>query len=129
MNNMYTAAIAASILALAAPAAAFTIQNPIEVQSVLASQGHEETPGVVRIARGSGAPHIHIGRPLPTSMWVRQAAPPLRWENAVSALVMNSSNAVCPSFVARFARRIALATSDGSVTRSLQPPSSFARLA
>ncbi len=50
MNNTYTAAIAASILALAAPAAAYTTQNPIEVQNVLASQGHEETPGVVSIA-------------------------------------------------------------------------------
>jgi hypothetical protein len=50
MNNMYTAAIAASILTLAAPAAAYTIQNPIEVQNVMASAGHEETPGVVRIA-------------------------------------------------------------------------------
>ncbi len=49
MNNMYTAAIAASILTLAAPAAAYTIQNPIEVQNVFGSQGHEEIPGVVRI--------------------------------------------------------------------------------
>jgi hypothetical protein len=50
MNNLYTAAIAASILALAAPAAAFTTQNPIEVQSVFGSQGYETTPGVVSIA-------------------------------------------------------------------------------
>jgi hypothetical protein len=49
MNSLYTAAIGASILTLAAPAAAYTIQNPVEVQSVLGSQGHEEIPGVVRI--------------------------------------------------------------------------------
>jgi len=49
MNNLYKAAIAVSILTLAAPAAAFTIQNPIEVQGVYGSQGYEGTPGVVRI--------------------------------------------------------------------------------
>lgn len=49
MKNVYTAAIAASILALAAPAAAYTEQNPISVGNVYGSEGHEKTPGVVRI--------------------------------------------------------------------------------
>ena len=57
------------------------------------------------------------------------SARPLRCEKAVSALVMNSSSAGRPSSVCRRARRIALAMSPGSQTRSLQPPRSFARLA
>src|SRR5690242_18725616 len=51
------------------------------------------------------------------------AGPPLRCEKAVSALVTNSSRQVLPSSVARFARRIAAATSFGSATRSAQAPS------
>ena len=49
MNNMYTAAFAASILALAAPASAYTSEGPIQVQTVYGSQDFQAVPGVLRI--------------------------------------------------------------------------------
>lgn len=52
MKNIRTAAIAASIIGLAAPAAALTVQptNPIAIQQVTSSPEREFAPGVVRIA-------------------------------------------------------------------------------
>ena len=55
--------------------------------------------------------------------------PYCRCENAVSALVMNSSRQARPSSVCRRARWKAPAISPGSSTRSLQPPSSRANAA
>ena len=45
-----------------------------------------------------------------------------RWENSFSSLVMISSSAASPFSVASRARPNAGATSEGSVTRSAQPP-------
>jgi hypothetical protein len=51
MKNLRTAAIAASIVGLAVPAAALTVQssNPIAIQQVTSSPEREFAPGVVRI--------------------------------------------------------------------------------
>src|SRR5207248_8378037 len=52
-------------------------------------------------------------------------AAPRRWENSVSALVMNSRRQARPFSFSLRARRIAGPTCVGSSTRSLQPPRSL----
>src|SRR5205807_4718378 len=69
-------------------------------------------------------PGLDFHQLIAPASWRSFAHPTLgycRWENAVSALVMNSSRHARPSSVCRRARPRASAISPGSSTRSLQP--------